>query len=471
MINRIVDRLADRIRWGYFTAFILLLSSYILTFYTTKRLLAETAKVSSTTQVINNLDLLLSSIKDGELSLRGFMVIHDESFLDLFSRSSQTTDSIYLHLKELSAENSTQQKRLDTLKELIDKKYFILRSGLNLFKENNLIISDSVKRVEVEGKLLMDVLRDRVSKMKLSEKALKDHRDKQLKSFSDLIRIINIISLIVAITLAFYSLVTFNSENRAKRHADSNAEAFRQQLELRIAELNMLNSELIELKSIEKFASTGRIARTIAHEVRNPLTNINLATEHLRSEIPANSETDLLLEMITRNSNRINRMISDLLNSTKESQLDFQSMGLNNLLDESLELAADRIELKEIKVIKEFGSALPLILVDPAKIKIAFLNVIVNAIEAMQPSTGVLKLKTYVKNNRCIATITDNGKGMDKEELTNLFEPYFTTKESGTGLGLTNTQNIILSHKANITAESTPGVGTTFIISFNYSND
>ena len=270
------------------------------------------------------------------------------------------------------------------------------------------------------------------------------------------------------LVLLRHGLSTFNKENRAKRQADSNALALRQQLELRISELNKLNTELVELKSIEKFAATGRIARTIAHEVRNPLTNINLAAEHLRSEITPNAETDLLLEMVSRNSNRINQLISDLLNSTKTAQLDFKSMNLNSLLDDSLELAQDRIELKGIKVIKEYGLDLPRILVDAEKIKIAFLNIIVNAIEAMEPQTGILKIKTLNKNNRCIVSISDNGKGLTKEELSNLFEPYFTTKENGTGLGLTNTQNIILSHKANVSAESLPGMGTTFTISFGY---
>ena len=97
------------------------------------------------------------------------------------------------------------------------------------------------------------------------------------------------------------------------------------------------------------------------------------------------------------------------------------------------------------------------------------MNIIVNAIEAMEPDKGVLHLKTESKNDLCIAVITDNGKGMNKEYLSKLFEPYFTTKETGTGLGLAHTQNIIISHKGSVLAESEAGKGTSFVVSLNYA--
>ena len=173
--------------------------------------------------------------------------------------------------------------------------------------------------------------------------------------------------------------------------------------------------------------------------------------------------------MITRNSNRINELINDLLNSTKAAQLNFTKVTINDVLDQSLGFAQDRIDLKGIKVIKNYTGNLCPVLVDIEKINIAFLNIIINAVEAIESDGGLLTITTENKNNKCVVTISDNGKGMDKESLTKLFEPYFTTKEKGNGLGLTNTQNIILSHHANIYAESEPGVGSSFIISFNYA--
>jgi len=161
-------------------------------------------------------------------------------------------------------------------------------------------------------------------------------------------------------------------------------------------------------------------------------------------------------------------LISDLLNSTRISELKYIESSINDVLDSSFEFASDRIELKQIKVIKDYGKDICPILVDQEKIKIAFLNIIVNAIEAMDDH-GTLHLSTETRNNRCVAKISDNGRGLAKEDVARLFEPYFTTKEKGTGLGLTNTQNIILAHNGSISVESELGKGTTFTISFDFA--
>ena len=270
--------------------------------------------------------------------------------------------------------------------------------------------------------------------------------------------------------LTLFSIVVYNKEYKAKREADKKASEFREQLQHRVEQLAELNEELIDLRSLEKYAVTGRIARTMAHEVRNPLTNINLATEQLQAELEPNDTTELLFKMISRNSERINQLVSDLLNTTRVAELSFSEVSINAILDESLELAKDRIELNNIEVVKEYDNNICKISVDKEKMKIAFLNIIVNAIEAMK-SGGVLKVETIQKNNRCIIKISDNGIGMSKEQVSRLFEPYFTTKEKGNGLGLANSQNIILGHNGNISAESVAGQGTIFSISLQFRKE
>ncbi len=469
MLVNIVDRIADRVRWGYLTAFILLLSSYILTFYTTQKLLNQANWLNHTNSFINTLYGLLSTIKESESAFRGYVIEKDDNLLIDYDSSAFRVDSALKKLKVLSAENPDQLARIDTLSRLINQKLTYVSSSLVLFRNAKYQVTDSLKRLSYSSKKKMDEIRLLILNMQNDEKELMFKRSGRLSSFSNFIKVINIASLIVAILLTFYSIITYTKENQAKKQADHNARVFRDQLELRIKELDLVNKELIELRSLEKFAITGRISRTIAHEVRNPLTNINLATEHLRSEILPNQETDLLLDMITRNGNRINQLISDLLNSTKINQLQFTQVSLNTLLDESLEFAEDRLELKGIKVLKNYTPDLCDISADLEKLKIAFLNIIVNAIEAMESNKGVLNIRTENQNDRCVAVITDNGKGMGNEELTKLFDPYFTTKENGTGLGLTNTQNIIISHKASISVKSELGKGTTFTVSLNYA--
>jgi signal transduction histidine kinase len=173
--------------------------------------------------------------------------------------------------------------------------------------------------------------------------------------------------------------------------------------------------------------------------------------------------------MIVRNTKRINELISNLLNSTRAAEMKLEEENINKLLDTSLEFAQDRIELKKIKVVKNYETDLCSVLVDKEKIYIAFLNIIVNAIEAMDKN-GTLYLTTEDYNDKCLVKITDTGKGMPKGDISKLFEPFFTTKDNGNGLGLTNTQNIILGHKASISADSELGKGTTFIVSFNYAS-
>ncbi len=460
-----VDKIANRVRWGYLTAFLLLLCSYILTFYTNKQLLTESEMVRGTNQAINEFDNVLNAMKDAESALRGYVIMKDEEYLRDFYKNPRLVSESMQKLESLAADDDLKNAKLDTLKKLITAKFDVLSFGLRSFREK-LEFSDSLRTAAYKGKALMDDIKVYLMKLKSEEEQKMLSRSGKITAFSDTIKFINVISIVVAILLTFYSLVVYNKENIARKEADKKATQFREELELRITDLNKINAELVELKSIEKFAVTGRIARTIAHEVRNPLTNINLATEHLKGEIPRNADTDMLLEMITRNGNRINQLISDLLNSTRESHLSFEKVEINKLIDDSIALAKDRFELKRIKVVKKYAPESPSIMADQIKIKIAFLNIIVNAIEAMQPDTGILQVKTEKKGNKCIITFADNGKGLDREELSRLFEPYFTTKEEGTGLGLTNTQNIILSHKANISAVSESGAGASFIITF-----
>jgi signal transduction histidine kinase len=467
MIKNIVDKIADRIRWGYLAAFLLLLISYIVSFISAQNLMKQAQLVNHTNEVIHDLDNVISFVTKGESAVRGYLINNKKVFLSQYYTSRNNADSTLKRVKLLTADNPSQQNNLDSLKVLMYEKFSWMENVISIFDSAQKISNSIIERSN-EGVIRMMKVEGFVHKIQNEERKLWTTRYGRIANYSDTIKVFNIISLIMAILLTFYSIITFNKENKAKIDAGKKAIAFREQLEIRVDELAALNLELIELRNLEKFAVTGRISRAIAHEVRNPLTNINLATEQLRSEMQPGEDTNLLFEMISRNSNRINQLISDLLNSTRITELNFTKSSINDILDGSLELAQDRIKLKQIKIIKDYDIDICPILVDQEKIKIAFLNIIVNAIEAMN-EYDTLQITTQTKNNRCIAVISDTGKGMTKADVGRLFEPYFTTKEKGTGLGLTNTQNIILSHNANISAESEPGKGTSFTISFNFT--
>ncbi len=222
-----------------------------------------------------------------------------------------------------------------------------------------------------------------------------------------------------------------------------------------------------DLIEAERFSITGKMARIVAHEIRNPLTNLNLALEHLKDEmLPATEGVRLYSDIIQRNANRIEHLIGELLNSSKPKELQLDLASVNAVVDETITLAIDRINLKEIKLKREYAENLPRILVDKEKIKIALLNIIINAIEAMAEKEGILFICTSLENNTITISITDNGKGISSEEMDKLFEPFFTAKPTGLGLGLTSTKNILDSHNADMHVFSELEKGTTFNILF-----
>ncbi|HEY9559536.1 MAG TPA: ATP-binding protein [Anseongella sp.] len=230
-------------------------------------------------------------------------------------------------------------------------------------------------------------------------------------------------------------------------------------------------AELLSRRN-EKLDLTGRVARMIAHEVRNPLTNVNLALNQLRNDTDADPESlEFYYDVIGRNCERISILISQLMNSTLPEFLQLKEHSVSSILDESLRLAEDRITLNEIRVIREYTDKPCRVLLDAEKMKIALLNIIINAIEAMTPGQGALKLETSQTADRAYIIVTDNGKGIGKTELKKLFEPFYSGKPEGSGLGLTSAQNIIHNHQGTIDVSSEPGKGTAFIIGFALAGD
>lgn len=214
----------------------------------------------------------------------------------------------------------------------------------------------------------------------------------------------------------------------------------------------------------EKSASTARLARALAHEVRNPLTNIQLALDQLQPEL-LEEDHKLFADIIRRNGQRINTLITELLNSFRQQETTLQIISSHALVDDVLVDATDRINLKKITLIKNYGNDIALKL-DTPKIKIALLNLIMNSIEAVPENTGKLDISTYNLVNTFYIKIKDNGVGISEENINRLFEPYFTSKPNGMGLGLTATLNILQSHRATVEVDSEVGKGSTFTVAF-----
>lgn len=215
----------------------------------------------------------------------------------------------------------------------------------------------------------------------------------------------------------------------------------------------------------EKLAATGRLVRTLAHEVRNPLSNIHMSLEQLASM--TRDEERVYIDIIDRNGKRINDLITELLTSSKPSEMVFDRVILQTAVDETIGIALDRLTLKQIKLSVNYPDVPCYVLADKEKLKIALLNIIINAIEAIDHDQGELIVSVVNSEENYSLEISDNGCGIPQENLSKLFEPYFTSKRNGIGLGLASTLNILQAHNVSVEVKSKVQVGTTFIITFN----
>lgn len=460
-----------KIRWGYLVAFLLLLLSYWLIFTVINKLGDDTRTVTHSYNVINRLESLKAELIDAETGVRGFVLTKEERFLSPYQSGSKTIRPRLAELHKMTSDNSYYREPLDKLDKLVSTRLHSLAVIIDGFRRNNYQISDSIRLSRDVNKATTDSIRQIIQGLQEHEEQLMKGRDKKLAGVFSNIWLITISSLVLAVITIVSSVLIYNRENRARVSAVQKTKLYSMQLEERVNELDRVNRELEELKSLEKFTSTGRIARTIAHEVRNPLTNISLAAEQLK-EMTANiPDADLLHEMISRNANRINQLVSELLNSTRFAQLEYTMVDMRQLMDEALDLAADRIGLNQIKMEKSYDQALSPISVDRDKMRFAFLNIILNAVEAMQKGSGLLQISIRNHGSKCVIQIKDNGSGIDEETQKKIFEPYFTSKQKGNGLGLTNTQNIILNHKGFLSVKSRVNEGTTFTITLSINTD
>jgi signal transduction histidine kinase len=456
--------LRRKIRSGYIIAFLLLIVSNFFIFQSTWKVRREHNWVTESYKAENKLGELKNMIIEAETGVRGYYITRDQGFLKSYHVATTHIQSLYDELRTLELRNPRQLKKLDTIKQLIDHRFTLMKHNIAAFKDAGEQSTPELESNRRRGLAILDSINTHTQQFIANEQKLTNQRKTNLTGFFKNTQIIIFISLLTSILAISYSLFNYNRESLARDEANKKNIQYQRELEAKIDELKKMDAEVKELKSMEKFTSTGRIARTIAHEVRNPLTNISLAAEQLQESAIQNNESSMLLDMINRNTVRINQLVSDLLNATKVIELHNKTVNINKIIDETLEMAADRIDLGKIKVEKNYLPEGCDVSVDEEIIKVAFLNIIVNAIEATEKNKGVLKLKTRKEGDRCIVEIEDNGSGMDEETQQKLFEPYFTGKPKGNGLGLTNTQNIIMTHRGKISVRSKPGKGSVFVV-------
>lgn len=240
-----------------------------------------------------------------------------------------------------------------------------------------------------------------------------------------------------------------------------------------------VNEKTEELKNIydqviqiEKLASLGKLSATVAHELNNPLSGIltysRLITKKLREYQKDNEYAKLIdyLELISDESARCGKIVKDLLLFSHRGEEDFDSEDIKQIIDKSIILIKHHLEIHLVALHKEYPDGECQVECNGQKIQQALMSLLINAIEAM-PNGGKIVVRLTVENGNAVIRVSDTGTGIQEKDLQHIFEPFYTTKETGkgTGLGLAVVYGIIRQHKGNIEVEKTSSTGTTFKIS------
>lgn len=218
----------------------------------------------------------------------------------------------------------------------------------------------------------------------------------------------------------------------------------------------------------ERLAFVGTLAGGLAHEIRNPLStmniNLQLLKEDILSMVGENSKrASHKIQALQREAQRLEEILNDFLRFARGQKLELENEDMNDILDEVVDFVTPKLKQKNILILKSYDAYLPLCRIDKNLIKQAILNVIINAEQAMEHG-GELMVRTSGDKKYIQIDITDTGAGIPKDSIDKIFQIYFSTKKTGTGLGLPTTKRIIEEHKGTIAVQSEEGKGTNFSI-------
>ncbi|MEW6008883.1 MAG: ATP-binding protein [Candidatus Omnitrophota bacterium] len=218
-----------------------------------------------------------------------------------------------------------------------------------------------------------------------------------------------------------------------------------------------------ELRRSDRIKAVSTLAAGMAHEIKNPLTSIKTFTEYLDKNKGNPEFIDKFKRIVGSEVDRINSIVHQLLDFAKPAALRLKNCDIHRLLDETLTLLSNDLLKYNIKLIKQYNAQNLNLQADPNRLKQAFLNIILNAIEVM-PNGGILTVSTDQLDDELSIAIKDTGKGISEKDLPHIFDPFFSTSEKGTGLGLSITHGIIKEHNGRIEVKSKVGLGSEFRI-------
>lgn len=221
-----------------------------------------------------------------------------------------------------------------------------------------------------------------------------------------------------------------------------------------------------QLLQSEKLASVGKLAASVAHEIRNPLTAMKMWLFSIRKTVGHDPELDHSFDIVSEEMGRLESIVRNFLEFSRPPALKLRSQCVSEVLDKTLELACHQIEEKKIDLEYEAATGLPQVMADREQLKQVLINLLANAVEAT-PEEGRIRVQATVEGDRqngpmVVVRVQDSGPGIPEEVQRRVFEPFFTTKEQGTGLGLCIAAQIMGRHGGRLALESSNGQGTSF---------
>jgi two-component system sensor histidine kinase HydH len=231
-----------------------------------------------------------------------------------------------------------------------------------------------------------------------------------------------------------------------------------------LKDLSLIKHLQREIQKKDKLAALGNLAAGVAHEVRNPLSSIKGYASHFKNLFAEDSENRAAAEVLVNETDRLNRVITELLEIARPSDIKAKSVDIRSVIDATLRLIQpDSNQQTKTEISINIADDTKEVFIDPDRFVQVLMNIYLNSMQAM-PDGGLLKTDVFAKNDHLVIVISDTGGGMSKETMSQLFNPYFTTKNTGTGLGMAIVQKIIDAHYGEITVSSEEGKGTVITI-------
>ena len=233
-----------------------------------------------------------------------------------------------------------------------------------------------------------------------------------------------------------------------------------------------LKTQQHQILQTERLAAVGELAAGLAHEVKNPLAGIKVSIEVLKNELVLDQEDKEIFLKIINEINRIESLLKNLLNYARPAKPQHNFISIHDILNGIIKISEFSLKspsesngpIKDIRFVKDFASGIPDIYADPAHLQQVFLNLILNAIDAIRDN-GTIHIKTAINPTGSLQIeISDTGTGIDQKTLNMVFNPFYTTKPKGTGLGLAICKRLIEQHKGTISVSNNPQGGATFVM-------